>query len=296
MNGDVAITGVGVLRDVDGSFDPKVELGFRGAKYLPAACQYLLAAAARALADAGGCLDAVDEERRGVAMGTNGAASALHHDMDRTVITTRAEDLSPLLAPFFSINLFGSRLAVQHGMKGFNLTITTPRVAGLEAIEIGARSLRLGRSSLLLAGATEAPPDPAEPGTGSPEAGAVALVCEPPEAAAARGARVYGRCRVRTCFVPPRRAGDAAEALGGLIEGPAPVLAVLDDSPVSAAVAEALRCAGPVERVPAGSGCLEPALRLAELLTRDEPARERLLAVATGHGNVALARLTNPGG
>jgi 3-oxoacyl-[acyl-carrier-protein] synthase II len=296
VNGDVAITGVGVVRDVDGSFDPKVELGFRGAKYLPAACQYLLAATARALADAGGCLDGVDEELRGVAMGTNGAASALHHEMDRTVITSRAEDLSPILAPFFSINLFGSRLAVQHALKGFNLTITSPRVAGLEAIEIGARSLRLGRSTLLLAGATEAPANPAEPGAGPPEAGAVALVCEPPEAAAARGGRVYGRCRVRTCFVPPCQAGDATGTLRGLVDGSAPLLAVLDDSPVSTAVAAALRQAGPFERVPVGSGCLEPMLRLADLLTGEWPASEQVLAVATGHGNVAVARLTEPGG
>ena len=347
--GDLAVTGIGVAcpwADTpsglagprrpagDGTwFDPKIELGFRGAKYLPSACQYLLAAAARALADAGGCLEAVDEERRAAAVGTNGAASALHHDMDRTVITSRAEDLSPLLAPFFSINLFGSRLGTQHLLKGFNLTLTSPRVAGLEAIEIGARSLRLGRSALLLAGATEAPPDPAEPGIGAAEAGAVVLVCEPPEAAAARAANVHGTCRARTCFVPPRLAGDergcgiVTAALVELLGGGAvpPVLAVLDGSPVAAAVAGALRQFGPFERAEAGSGCLEPMLRVAELLAggrspqrpwgawgaRRPPmqvtrrirrpggvattGRDSVVVVAGGHGNVGLARLTHGG-
>lgn len=330
MYADVVVTGIGLLCpwtdspanalaggprpavSDDAWFDVKAQLGPRGYKYLPPACQYLLVAARRALTDSGDCLDAVDEDRRGAAVGTNHAASALRDSMNRTVIDGHANDLSPATAPFFSINLSGSRLSIQHGLKGFNLTVTSPRVAGLEAVEIGSRSVALRRSSLLLAGATEAPVAAHEPGVDTAEAGAVVLVIEPYEAAVARGATVYGSCRVRTFFLPPRlleswegreRAGCIVrEVLNALLSNTdemPPIHAVLDDSAVSATVAEMLRrSADHVDAIgsfgesqrPVGGGCLEPMLHVAGLLTTAD--RECIVATAAAEGNVALARLS----
>ncbi|MEU7371150.1 beta-ketoacyl synthase N-terminal-like domain-containing protein [Streptomyces hygroscopicus] len=260
--GGLVVTGIGTV-SADG-FDFRTALGRRGYKYLPAAAQYLLAAAKGALAQAGpGALEAVGPEERGAAVGTNSAAVALHHTMDRTITATGAEDLSPALAPYFSVNLFGSRLATEHDLKGFNLTFTSPRVAGLEALQAGRRAIATGRARRLLAGATEEALPEGEPGADRPESGAVALVLEPASAARNRGAAALGRVAVRSFFLPPRVAAsadgagqaaallrDALAALGHRADRPLTVTAVLDGSPVGEAVAAALAGRAPTGWAP----------------------------------------------
>lgn len=298
----------------DGWFDHRAELGRRGYKYLPAASQYFLAACNRALRTSGGC-EHVPAEERGAAVGTNSGAEALHSAMDETIVKTGAAGLSPATAPFFSINLFGSRAAMEHAFKGFNLTLTSPRTAGLEALRTGLRSLRLGRASWLLAGATEDALTVLDPGTPGSEAGAVALVLEPAAAAAARGATPLGGISVRTGFLPPHkaersegtelvrrllgtalgrgRAGDAAAPAAWA--PPEEVTAVLDDSPVSTAVTRAL--GGAARPVPAGSGCLEPLLQTAGALARGGTECAAVVTAAPT-GEIAVCRISPapPGG
>ncbi|RNG07753.1 beta-ketoacyl synthase N-terminal-like domain-containing protein [Streptomyces botrytidirepellens] len=304
---DLVVTGVGDV-DADG-FDFRDELGRRGYKYLPSASQYVLAAAKRALVDAGeDALTAAVPELRGAAVGTNSAATALHHAMDRTVTGAGAGELSPATAPYFSINLFGSRLATEHDLKGFNLTLTSPRIAGLEALQTGARALAAGRASRLLAGATEEALPEDEPGADTSEAGAVALLLEPAAAVAERGGRAYGRIAVRTFFLPPSLAastggaGAAAEALRDALAAlghrpgtPLTFTAVLDGSPVGEAVGEAVAAAAPgAERVPAGAGCLAPMARVAAAL-RNRPDHAHAVVTAAAEGNTAVCLVT-PGG
>lgn len=284
-------------------FDHRTRLGPRGYKYLPAASQYFLAAAKEALADARDEEDRWPGELRGAAVGTNSSAAALHEAMDRTVLAEGAAALSPVTAPYFSINLFGSRLATEHGLKAFNLTVTSPRVAGLESLETGARAVAAGRASWLLAGATEEALDPVHPGHEHSERGAVALVLEPLEAVRARAGRAYGHCRVSSLFLSPRTVAEgrgperarqligSALAAWGADAAPAPrVIAVLDESPVGRAVATAL---GPAaEPVPAGAGALEPLVQAAGALA--ELSAPVLVVTAAAQGNLALALLTPP--
>ncbi|MEU5285065.1 beta-ketoacyl synthase N-terminal-like domain-containing protein [Streptomyces sp. CA-278952] len=287
-------------------FDHRERLGRRGYKYLPTATQYFLAAAKHALADAGETRpesDPEDEQRRGAMVGTNSAAVALHESMDHTVMAEGANALSPATAPYFSINLFGSRLATEHVFRAFNLTLTSPRVAGLEALETGARSIAAGRASWLLAGATEEALPAGHPGADVSERGAVALVMEPVAKVRERGTAGYGRCRVRSFFLPPEVAASPegpdrvreriAAVLAGQGMGPGQehrVIAVLDDSPVSAAVAVAV---GPrADLVTAGAGALEPLLQVAGALA--ELSGPVVVVTAAREGNLAVALLTPP--
>ncbi|GAA0991458.1 MULTISPECIES: beta-ketoacyl synthase N-terminal-like domain-containing protein [Streptomyces violaceusniger group] len=312
----LVVTGIGHV-GADG-FDFRTALGRHGYKYLPAASQYFLAAAKRALAQAGpDALAAVGPEERGAAVGTNSAALALHHTMDRTVTATGAGDLSPVTAPYFSINLFGSRLATEHDLKGFNLTFTSPRVAGLEALQTGQRALATGRARRLLAGATEEALPEGEPGADTSEAGAVALVLEPEPAARGRGAAALGRVGVRSFFLPPKVAAsaegaeraaallrDALDALGHRPDRPLAVTAVLDGSPVGAAMAAALdekalggralggrALVGKPERVPAGAGALEPVARVAAALGAPD-GHPHAVITAAAEGNAAVCLVT----
>lgn len=302
--GDDPVTAAASPHDArEGWFDYRTELGRRGYKYLPTAAQYFLAACRRALPAEGGPADLAPAER-GAAVGTNSGAEALHTAMDDTIVKSGADDLSPATAPFFSINLFGSRMAMEHAFQGFNLTLTSPRVAGFEAIQTGVRSLRLGRASWLMAGATEEALAPLDPGASASETGAVAMVLEPADRAVARGATELGRVEATSFFLPPRTAGSArgaerarqlllrtALAPHGTHGPPEDVIAVLDASPVGEAVGAAL--GGRARRVPAGSGCLEPLLQTAGVLA-GEGSRNAAVVTASALGNVAVCRITPP--
>lgn len=303
---DPVVTGIGVVTQEtidpagergDAWFDQRAQLG-RGYKYLPKASQYLLAATTRALADTGADLADVPEHHRAVTIGTNNGMSQLYGEFDRTVIEGDSTLLSPATVPYFSVNLVGSRVAMEHALKGYSLGTHTPRVAGLEAVEHGSRALRAGRARWLLAGAAESPLDWSEPGSEGSEDGAVALVVEPADAVAARGGRAHGRVQVRSFLLPPPLAatgeGTAAGLLGAALQevgvsGPRPPVRLVGaDDAVTAAVEAALGGAE-VTRHPAGVGCLAPALHVVEALRG--PDTEQLVIGVAAQGNVSVARV-----
>ena len=282
-----------------GWFNARARLGPRGYKYLPPAGQYLLLAARRAIHDGGG-LEHVAAHRRGATVGTNSGLAEVFDTMDRTVVESTADDLSPVTAPYFAINVLSSRLAAEHEMKGFQLTLTSSRVAGLEALETGTRALAVGRCSLLIAAAMEHVLPGRGTGRPASEQGAVALVIESAAGAQARGVRPHGRCRTRTVFAPPtatagpdgrRRVrdllGPALTAVGA--EPGDPVHAVLDDSGVARAVRAALTDRPVASTVAPGAGCLNPMIRVAGLLAAG--AGPALVVVATAEGNIAVTRV-----
>jgi 3-oxoacyl-[acyl-carrier-protein] synthase II len=301
----VAVAGVSVVRspaarwDANGRrvappadwFDYRKELGHRGYKYVPDAFRYLLAAARGALADAGCPPVAESPEDGGLIVGTNSAVARLHAGMDRTVIAEHADELSPAAAPYFSINVGGGRLATEHALKGYHATLTTPRVAGLEAIALAGRALALGRTRWMLVGATEDRLDPAEPAAARSESGAVVLVAYPP----ARSTRGMWTCRVHSRFLAPGVAEGPAltaalaavtpEGAAPVLDGAAAVVAVLDESPVGAALAAELD--GRARIVPAGAGCLEPLAQVADALL--DAAGPVVVVTAAAEGNLAVA-------
>jgi 3-oxoacyl-[acyl-carrier-protein] synthase II len=301
---DEALEGAGRQFGADRAVDPqwfdaRARLGPRGYKYLPPACQYLLLSTRRAVQDGGG-LGHVPAHRRGTTVGTNNGLAQVFDAMDDTVVQGHADDLSPVTAPFFAINVLSTRLAAEHDVKGFQLTLTSPLTAGLEALEAGRRALTVGRCSLLVVAAMEHTL-PGAAGMPADEQGSVALLIESRAGALAREARIHGGCRVRTTFLPPRamsqaegrdRAGRlvrAALAAVGAVPGE-PVHTVFDGSAVSAAVAGALEAgfsAG--SEVPAGTGCLAPMVLVAGLLAAGNgPA---VVVTATAGGTVAVARI-----
>ncbi|NUS85237.1 MAG: 3-oxoacyl-ACP synthase, partial [Streptomyces sp.] len=104
----------------------------------------------------------------------------------------------------------------------------------------------------------------------------------PPSVAAARGGAERARALI----------DGALDPLGHVPDGPLPITAVLDDSPVGEAFAAAL--GERAEYVPAGAGCLEPVTRVAAALAGGTgPARVVLTAAAEGNAAVCLV---TPGG
>ncbi|MGW2812600.1 beta-ketoacyl synthase N-terminal-like domain-containing protein [Streptomyces sp. NPDC001415] len=315
---EAAVAGVGLVVPPSGLahgeawFDYRTRLGPRGYKYLPDACQYLLAAAREALSSPGGeaATEPFAEERRAAVVGTNSAVAALHSEIEETVRQDGIRLLSPMTTPFFSVNLVASKLSTEHRMKGFNLTLTSPRVAGFEALHVAAQELAEGRGDVVLAGAAEAA-DP-HSGKATPEEGAALFVLRPTDA----GLKADGALlRTALCFVPPsaldrapgreradravREALDALHAPGPTGSGPVSVRLVTDGSPVAAAVETSVRawCGGRVRVAQALStpraGALTPVELLVRALRTAGPGTH-VVAVAGREGNTAFALVSAP--
>ncbi|MGW0554234.1 beta-ketoacyl synthase N-terminal-like domain-containing protein [Streptomyces sp. NPDC002926] len=279
-----------------GWFDVTAALPGRGYRRLPAACQYLLAAAGNALDDAGAAPASTPAERLGVVVGTNNAGMALMDEQDRTILDLDADGISPITAPYFAMSLFASRLAVEHTIHGFTLTTNSPRTAGFDAVQAGARALACGRADLVIVGATEETLPDSEPGAEGSDIGAVALVCA--RATGAPDPAAYGTCHMRNAFLAPGVAPAVAldETWAALTaDGPRPrhVHAVLDDSPTGRAVLDWVDGkAAEVSVFPAGPGCLSPMRHVAALLGAGG-GPDRVVVTAAAEGNVAFLRLTN---
>ena len=269
----------------DAWFDTAAQLGARGYKYLPQACRYLLAAGRRALASAG----TPDAALRGVVIGTNHAASALHSAMNDTVVRAGAHELSPSTAPYFAVNVFASRLAIEHDCTAFCLTVTTPLAAGLESLQTGVRALGCGRADTVLAGATEQ-----RLGGGFAEPGAAVLVFETRAAAVERGARIFGACHTGSAYAPA--ADHAKEAVGAkwadLGADGLPVTLFLDETARTSGIDDALReFADHVDVVPIQAGSAGPVWEVARLLATR--AAHRVVAVA-GRGGILSLTAVRP--
>ncbi len=199
-------------------FDPQQYLGQRGFKYLTPATQYALAAAQMALDDARFDAALYTPHERAVVVGTNFGVHAVLAGMDHVILESGAQNLRPMEAPNFSVNIPASHLSMKHKFTAFNVTLTTAQVAGLEAVLLAVDALRAGRARLALVCATEGqPPEGLEKvfGTLLAEGGACALVLESLDDARGRGADVRGEILVRRVALHasrPRRTRSGCSA------------------------------------------------------------------------------------
>lgn len=207
-------------------------LGSKGVKYLTPASRYLLAASRHALDDAGlGDGMGYEPRERGIVIGTNFSAWATLERLDRSVLSAGTSAVQPLDAPNFSIHMPASRVAIRHDLQAFNLSLSGPMVAGVEAVWMGATAIAQGRARLVIAGATEERAPRllgATLGVAPAPGGACALVLEALEPALARGARPYaciggGALLFDGCGTKAGEGGDLAQrvahALDRLLEG-----------------------------------------------------------------------------
>lgn len=196
-------------------FNPQDYLGKRGFKYFMPSTRYVLAATRVALEDAGIPEDRYRSEDCGVAIGTNFGMASSHREFDRVILDEGANSLSPMSAPNFSINLAAGQVSIQHGFRAFNMTLTNPIVAGLEAVLVGARSIREGRARMAVVGAAEeAAPDETARflGVERTAPGACALVLES-GAAVGAGGGVYAAVGDGACWLYPANGGNELASL-----------------------------------------------------------------------------------
>jgi 3-oxoacyl-[acyl-carrier-protein] synthase II len=195
-------------------FEPKLYLGERNLRPVDRTAQLLLAAAQRALEDAGWTPELRKQREAGLVLGTNFCSVRTIAEFDR-----RGQQLGPsYVSPFdFAnsvINAAAGQTAIWHDLRGVNSTLSAGEASGLMAIANAADLIRTGRADALLAGGVEelcfesflgfhragrlCPSDQDPVPFGSRRRGfalgegAALLMLEEAESAAARGARVLG--------------------------------------------------------------------------------------------------------
>jgi 3-oxoacyl-[acyl-carrier-protein] synthase II len=144
-----------------GDFDAQQSLGPRGHKYATEPTKYLLAATLHLLDCVQFSASIWAPERCGVVIGTNWAAEGTLAEFDRVILSQGARHLMPMEAPNFSVNIPASQISIRYAFKAFNLTVTTPVVAGLQAIALARSAMYRNRGDFAIVGATDGLPSSA---------------------------------------------------------------------------------------------------------------------------------------
>ena len=140
-------------------------------KLMGRAVKFAVSAAAMAVQDA--CLDftRADPARCGVAMGVGGVG--LHDveylnvllDMSREILETEKQPnlldiaqrhLNPLTPLKILPNIAAAHIAIEHGLRGENVTVCTACTSGTQAVGEALRLMRLGHADVMLAGGADA--------------------------------------------------------------------------------------------------------------------------------------------
>ena len=227
----LALPGVATYGDLLGSlpgvggFDPATGLSGRELRHKDRASRLALRAAESALHDAG-LVDA-DATFTGVAdatavvVSTNlGNADSVCEAAD-TIARAGVRGLSPLGLPQTSSNVIAGWVAIRYRLRGPNLTVCNGVTSGLDALAWARNLIVSGRAEAAVVVGVEPSNDVATKllGEQSTDA-AVAVVLEPADAAAWRGARpratIAGYARARDLAAALTCAGVAEEESVGL--------------------------------------------------------------------------------
>jgi len=228
-------------------FEPGDYMDRKTARRMARFSQFMVAAAAQAIADAGLDLERVDRDRAGVLIGNGGGGYPDIQAGARTVFEKGGMRLDPLYFPRTLGNMAAAQVAMIFGLRGYNGTIVTACAAGTQAIGESLEMIRAGRADLIISGGCEAgicelglagfsvmralstrneePEKASRPFDAQrdgfvPCEGAGALVLESEEHALRRGARIYAELAGFGCtsdafhvVAPPEDGEGAARAM-----------------------------------------------------------------------------------
>lgn len=227
----LALPGVATYGDLlgplpgKGGFDPATGLIGRELRHKDRASRLALRAAEFALHDAG--LTDADSaftgaaEATAVVVSTNlGNADSVCEATD-TIATAGVIGLSPLGLPQTSSNVIAYWVAIRYRLRGPNLTVCNGVTSGLDALAWARNLIMAGRAEAAVVVGVEPANDVVTKilGQQSTDA-AVAVVLEPADAAASRGARtratITGYARARNLAAALARASVTEDASVGL--------------------------------------------------------------------------------
>jgi len=140
-------------------FDPLRFMDLREARALPRVAQFAVAAGRLALEDAG-LRAGADQTRTGVLVGTSSGPIAYSFEQQSIFLERGARRMHPSAPAFAHNGVIASECAIQFGLRGPVLTLSSACTSGTDAIGLGRTIIQAGLADALLVGGAEAPITP----------------------------------------------------------------------------------------------------------------------------------------
>ncbi|WP_256757646.1 beta-ketoacyl-ACP synthase II [Cohnella sp. WQ 127256] len=137
-------------------FDAEAEVGRREVRRMDRYCQFAVAAAKQAIDDAGLVIDASNEERVGVYIGSGIGGIQTILDNYRTLLSRGPSRVSPTVVPMMIANMAAAQVSILYGAKGPSLAPVTACATGNNAIGEAYKLIQRGGADAVIAGGAEA--------------------------------------------------------------------------------------------------------------------------------------------
>lgn len=136
-------------------FDPKQFMDPKAAKRMEQFCQFAVAAAGQAIADAGLIMEQEDPYMVGCSVGSGiGSLQAMEREYDRLKEKGPGR-VGPMLVPLMISNMAAGNVSIAYGLKGKSLNVVTACATGTHSIGEAYRTIQYGDADVMVAGGTE---------------------------------------------------------------------------------------------------------------------------------------------
>lgn len=136
-------------------FDPAQYMDKKSARRMEQFCQFAVAAAGKAIADAGLIMEQEDPYMVGCSVGSGiGSLQAMEREYDRLKEKGPGR-VGPMLVPLMISNMAAGNVSIAYGLKGKSLNVVTACATGTHSIGEAYRTIQYGDADVMVAGGTE---------------------------------------------------------------------------------------------------------------------------------------------
>ena len=136
-------------------FDPIQYMDKKSARRMEQFCQFAVAAAGQAIADAGLTMEQEDPYMVGCSVGSGiGSLQAMEREYDRLKEKGPGR-VGPMLVPLMISNMAAGNVSIAYGLKGKSLNVVTACATGTHSIGEAYRTIQYGDADVMVAGGTE---------------------------------------------------------------------------------------------------------------------------------------------
>lgn len=136
-------------------FEPTQYMDKKSARRMEQFCQFAVAAAGQAIADAGLIMEQEDPYMVGCSVGSGiGSLQAMEREYDRLKEKGPGR-VGPMLVPLMISNMAAGNVSIAYGLKGKSLNVVTACATGTHSIGEAYRTIQYGDADVMVAGGTE---------------------------------------------------------------------------------------------------------------------------------------------
>lgn len=136
-------------------FDPTQYMDKKSARRMEQFCQFAVAAAGQAIADAGLIMEQEDPYMVGCSVGSGiGSLQVMEREYDRLKEKGPGR-VGPMLVPLMISNMAAGNVSIAYGLKGKSLNVVTACATGTHSIGEAYRTIQYGDADVMVAGGTE---------------------------------------------------------------------------------------------------------------------------------------------